>query len=148
MPPKKPKQPEQESTVEPLSDLQKLFSGEHSAPVAQSEQGTPVTPDQLFPSLHQKSMALRKAEEALEKVSIVQKRHRSLDPLEVEALAQSAVCQSHMQRRAAQRQAEQRAWLAKLRQSSGTALQAEVGRIAKALSDGLYQAAYEHWLQQ
>ncbi|NTV70130.1 MAG: hypothetical protein HGA71_08300 [Azonexaceae bacterium] len=148
MPPKKPKQPEQKATAEQLKALQELFSGAPSTPVAQSEQEQRNALDQLFPGLQQKPLGLRKAEDALQKVTVVQKRHRSLDPLEVEALAQSAVCQSHMQRRAAQRQAEQRAWLAKLRQSSGTALQAEVGRIAKALSVGLYQATYEHWLQK
>lgn len=148
MVPKKPKSPDRKATAESLRALQELFSGAPSAPVAQSEQEQRKALDQLFPGLQQKPLGIRKAEAALQKVTVIQKRHRSLDPLEVEALAQAAVCQSHMQRRAAQRQAEQRAWLAKLQHSGGAALQAEVGRIAKALSVGLYQAAYEHWLQK
>lgn len=148
MSPKKPKPPDTKATEESLKALQDLFSGVSLAPVAQSEVEQRKALDELFPGLNQKPLGMRKAEKAWQKATIVQKRHRVLDPIEVEALAQSAVVQSRIQRRTAQRKAEQRLKLAQLRNQAGAALQTELGRIARSLATSLKDAAYRSWVPQ
>ncbi len=148
MPPKKPKPPDTKATAESLKAPQDLFSGVPSAPVAQSEAEQRKALDELFPGINQKPLGVRMAEKAWQKATIVQKRHRVLDPLEVEALAQAAVVQNRIQKRAAQRQAEQRSRLAKLRNQAGAALQIELGRIARSLAASLKDAAYQSWVLQ
>jgi len=148
MAPKKPKPPDQQATAESLKALQDLFSGVPSAPIAQSEAEQRKALEELFPGINQKPLGMRKVEKARQKATIVQKRHRVLDPLEIEALAQAAVVQSRIQKRTAQRQAEQSSKLAQLRNQAGAALQIELGRIARSLAASLQDAAYRSWVPQ
>lgn len=148
MAPKKPKPPHSKATAESLKALQELFSGVPSTPVAQSEAEQRKALDDLFPGLSQKPLGMRKAEKAWQKATVVQKRHRVLDPLEVEALAQAAVVQSRIQKRTAQREAERSSRLALLRNQAGAVLQIELDRIARSFAASLKDAAYRNWVPQ
>jgi hypothetical protein len=136
----RPKPPDQKATDDQLAALQDLFSGQppEKPPLTQEqrERERQHALDSLFTGLERKQMGVAKSE-SLNRAKVIQKRHREIDPLEIEAANQEKAFLVRRHRREEKMAAIAReAGNARLARS----LQVELERFSKSLAGGVFGA--------
>lgn len=140
----RPKPPAPAATSEQLKALQELFAGIPSEQIPdqqQIEREHRQALNSLFTGIGHKPLGIKKSEEAWQKAKVIQKRQRAFDPLEIEAAEQEKLVQARKQQREARRVAALNTpEKARQRRSMANALQYELSRIARGVSQGILAA--------